>query len=437
MTESSPKNYIVVSTDGHCGADLRAYKPYLESRYHDRFDEWADSYHDMWAQIDEANPIERRVGHASFEAPLNWESAKRLKHTEDEGIAVETLFPNTSPPFFPSGSISAPGPRSAEEYELRFAGLKAHNRWLADFCQDAPGRRVGIAQVFLDDVDAAIEEVTWAKEAGLKGVLLPGDHTLKMVNLYYPRYDPLWEVCADLGLPVHRHGVTPCETAQEGGPAAPWVGSFEGAFYMTRAISHVITAGVFERFPNLKFVTTEALTGFEIPSYLAKLDGMFYAALNWKGTDTRMVEAASRLTRKPSEYFATNCFMAGPLDLPACLEVGTPNLMFGADIPHAEGTSPYTHEALRRIFSDVPEPETRKILGSAAIQVYDLDEAVLQKVADRIGPTVEEVATPLSKEEWPAYPTESRCPMFATGTDPRFASTASSNREQVVVAAMR
>jgi predicted TIM-barrel fold metal-dependent hydrolase len=291
-----------------------------------------------------------------------------------------------------------------------------------------PGAAPGSLKYFLDDLDAAIEEVKWAKQAGLKGILLPGDHTLKMVNLYYPRYDPLWEVCADLDLPVHRHGVSPCETAAEGGPAAPWVGSFEIAFYMTRAISHLICAGVFERYPKLKFVTTEALTGFEIPAYLAKLDGMYKAATELTWTDTRMVEAASHLRRKPSEYFATNCFMGGPLDLRASYEVGTPNVMFGADIPHAEGTSPYTHEVLRYVFSDVSEPEVRRITSVTAAHVYNFNLDELQRVADRIGPSVKEVATPLTPQELPKYPSESRCPTFSVGTDPRIAATSGGNR---------
>ena len=38
----------------------------------------------------------------------------------------------------------------------RWAGLQAHNRWLADFCSQAPGRRAGIAQIMLHDVDASV-----------------------------------------------------------------------------------------------------------------------------------------------------------------------------------------------------------------------------------------------------------------------------------------
>ena len=35
-------HHIVVSADAHCGASVRDYKHYLEARYHDDFDAWAD-----------------------------------------------------------------------------------------------------------------------------------------------------------------------------------------------------------------------------------------------------------------------------------------------------------------------------------------------------------------------------------------------------------
>jgi predicted TIM-barrel fold metal-dependent hydrolase len=400
--------HIVISTDGHCGADLLDYKPFLESRYHEEFDAWASDYHDVWSELEDAVPLGRRVGVASFSAPLNWESAARLQHNHEQGIAAEVLFPNTSPPFFPSGAISAPGPANATEYEYRFAGLRAHNRWLAEFCNDAPGQRAGLAQVFLDDVDAAIGEVRWAKEAGLKGVLLPSDHVLLMANLYYPRYDPLWEVCADLELPIHRHGIKPTEVSAVGGPASPLVGSLEAPFYCNRAIAHLIFAGVFERYPRLKYVTTEPPDGSAILPYLARMDAIMSDA-----TLATFVGRVGELTGMPSEYFATNCFVGNPFDLRSAYERGLPNLMWGSDLPHGEGTSPYSLEAMRAVFAGVPEFDIRKLLTTTAADLYGFDLEVLRPIADRIGPTFAQVSTPLRREEAPRYPTETRSVAFA------------------------
>jgi predicted TIM-barrel fold metal-dependent hydrolase len=405
------ERYLVISTDGHAGADLLDYKPYLEKSYHEEFDAWAATYHDAWGELDDTSPVNRRIGWASFAAPLNWDSKARLLHTEEQGIAAEVLFPNTSPPFYPSGAVSAPGPLNQEEYEHRMAGLRAHNRWLVDFCNDAPGRRAGLAQVLLNDVDAAVAEAKWAKEAGLMGILLPADHVLKMVNLYYPEYEPFWAACADLDLPLHRHGVKATEIAAVGGKASPYIGSIEADFYAARAFVHLILAGVFERYPSLKLATTEPMQAVELFFYLAKLDKMTENVRS-RGHVTA-AGALSNLRRKPSEYFATNCFVGGPLDLRKAYDAGVPNLMWGADLPHAEGTSPYSLEAQRAVFAGIPEDDTRKMLSENALKVYGFDAKLLRSVADRVGPTVAQLAEPLRPEEIPSYPQDSRCGTFA------------------------
>jgi len=410
-----PLRQVLISTDGHAGADLRDYKPYLESEYHEQFDAWADSYHDAWVdETDQERPLNHRLGVASATAPLNWDSDMRLDYLDSQGIAAEVLFPNTAPPFYPSGALTSPAPRSAEEFELRSAGLRAHNRWLADFCSQAPDRWAGFAQIFLDDIDAAIAEARWAKAAGLRGVLLPNDHVLRMINLYYPEYDPLWAVCAELELPVHRHASFPTESVHEGGDASALVGMVEMQFYMVRAIGHMILSGAFERHPGLVFVLTEITNASEIPSYLARLDGM--AGMNL-GAGTPLYEhikdALAALHRRPSEYFATNCFVAGPThDLRPAHDIGTPNLMWGADVPHSEGTSPYTLEALRTMLWDLPQEDLHALLATRAAAVYGFDLVKLQAVADRIGPTLDEIKTPLPIEERPRFPEDTRCTIF-------------------------
>ena len=167
---------------------------------------------------------------------------------------------------------------------MRFAGLRAHNRWLADFCNQAPDRRAGFAQIFLDDVDDAIAEVRWAKEAGLRGVLLPGDHVLKMANLYYPRYEPLWASARSSTFRSIAMLRRPPNPSTRAGKASQLVAFVEIQFYTARAVSHLIFSGVFERHPSLKFVTTEIAGASELARDLAKMDMM--AGLRDMGTGT-------------------------------------------------------------------------------------------------------------------------------------------------------
>jgi len=416
MAIDSQRRQILFSTDGHGGADLLDYRPYLEERFHERFDDWASHYSDAWADgLDQDRDANHRIGVASAQAPANWDPDLRLSLLDEQGIAAEVLFPNTSPPFYPSGAVTAPGPRTPEEYELRFAGVRAHNRWLADFCLRAPDRWAGFAQLLLDDVDAAIAEVRWAKEAGLKGVLLPNDHVLGLANLYYPRLDPLWAVCAELELPVHRHTSFPTESVDQGGPASALVGMTEVQFYATRAIGHMILSGVFERHPELKFVVTEISSASAVLPYLKSLDAVL--EVTNLGEHTPMYEhitdAVDALKLLPTEYFARNCYLAGPTrDLRPAYDLGVPNLMWGADFPHSEGTHPFTIEAIRVMLSDLPEDELDVLLAGRAMELYDFDRTTLQHVADRIGPTVQELTTPLDAADYPAYPEQSRCGIF-------------------------
>ena len=90
--------------------------------------------------------------------------APAARSMEADGVVAEVIFPNTVPPFFPKGSLVEQPPGASDgDLAKRWAGLQAHNRWLADFCSQAPGRRAGIAQIMLHDVDASVREIEWAK----------------------------------------------------------------------------------------------------------------------------------------------------------------------------------------------------------------------------------------------------------------------------------
>jgi predicted TIM-barrel fold metal-dependent hydrolase len=406
---TSSDRYVLVSSDAHAGADLRGYLPYLPSALHEAFDAWAGDFHDPWVDFDMAmeGPADEglKMGRMSFVSPYSWDSDTRLAHMDQEGIAAEVVFPNTVPPFFPSGIITAAAPANAEEYRLRWAGVQAHNRWLVDFCAQAPHRRIGLAQVFLNDIDDAVAEVRWAKEAGLQGILLPCDHPKSLINLFDTRLDPLWAVCSELELPVHRHATSGGETESPNLPGALAVGAHEIEFFFMRALSHLIFGGVFERFPRLKFVFTESSIGW-VPRELAKLDAeLHFGGKKGHGGYPVFHTSAEMLTRTASEYWQRNCWFGASLLMPSDMalrdQLGVDTIMWGADYPHTEGSFPHSRLGLRLVFGDVPEQEVRRMLAGNAADVYDLDLGKLQAIADQIGPTVDEIATPVAVEELP------------------------------------
>ncbi len=102
---------------------------------------------------------------------------------------------------------------------------------------------------------------------------------------------------------------------------------------------------------------------------------------------------------RPSEYFEKHVWLGGSLmkryEAEMRHEIGIDKLMWGADYPHLEGAAPVHRETLRYIFGGIPEAELRPILGGNAVDLWGFDANQLQAVADRVGPSVADLATPL------------------------------------------
>ena len=311
-------------------------------------------------------------------------------------MVAEVLFPNTVPPFFPTGQILSPAP-TAVDFERRLAGLRAHNRWLADFVALQPHRRAGLAQVFLNDVDEAVADARWAKANGLVGILIPGVSldTPWVEPLFSPVYEPLWAACQELDLTIAHHSGATGLPRYPNYPAATGVFVIETSFYTNRALWHLILAGVFERYPRLRFVMTEQ--GCEwVQDALTAMD--FYHGQSLTGRIGE-IHAGFVLPIRPSEYFARNCYIAAsfpsPADGPRIRELGPGRVMWGSDYPHHEGTTPYSREALRHTFSGWAKAELRPLLAETAAEVYGFDLAALANLAEQHGPTVDELRLPL------------------------------------------
>ncbi len=399
---TSADRYTIISVDGHAGADMWGYKQYLPSRWHDEFDAWANAYQNPYSDL------------LASTAYRNWDSDKRIEETESQGVVAEVLFPNTIPPFFTQSNLTALEPTDAD-YEHRWAGIQAHNRWLADFCAAAPGRRAGCAQVFLNDLDDTLGEIQWAKQNidVFGGVLLPNvPPNSALPPLWDPHYEPLWELCEELDVVLNVHS----------GSGLPDFGSAEAAraimlielsWYAHRAVWHLAVGGVLERHPSLRVALTEQGTSW-IPRGLETLD-WFHRRMTHGGAAEAVFfgAVAKQMSLTPSEYFQRNFWVGAsflrPSESPLRYEVGVDRIMWGADYPHSEGSYPYTTEALRAAFADVPPDETKMMLETTATQVYGFDLAELRKIGDKIGPTVAEVAVPLDPAD---YPSDSTCNAF-------------------------
>jgi predicted TIM-barrel fold metal-dependent hydrolase len=172
----------------------------------------------------------------------------------------------------------------------------------------------------------------------------------------------------------------------------------EVPFYTERPLVQMILSGVFERFPRLKVVLTEAGCAW-VPPLLERLDGVIRGIRDTGATGEIRYGADHVLPKDASEYFHQNVWMGvsqpRQADAEARHVIGIDKFMWGSDYPHDEGTYPYTRENLRARFSDAPEAEMRKILAGNAAKMYGFDLDALAPIAAQFGPTVEEVATPI------------------------------------------
>jgi predicted TIM-barrel fold metal-dependent hydrolase len=389
MATTDQDRYTIISSDCHAGGSHEQYREYLEKAYLEDFDAWRNKYKNPYRDLHDGGRVR------------NWDDDRRNGDLEADGQVAEVVFPNTVPPFFPSFVLFAKPP-TAEQYEHRLAGIRAHNRWLVDFCNRFPERRAGIGQIFLNDIDDAIADVHFIKDNNLRGGLLlpniPPD-CYWVSPLIDPAYDRLWKVCEDLGVVVNLHGGT---GAPDYGrfPSSPLVFINEVTFYSQRPLVQFIISGIFERFPNLKFAITETGCNW-VPPLLDQIDTMLAGIRATGRTGELAYDVDTIPPRSATEYFQRNCWMGvsqpGLSDIAARDSLGADRFMWGSDYPHNEGTGPFTREHLRQVMQGIPETEVRAMLSTNVAKLYDFDLDALAPLTAEYGPTVDEIAQPLTE----------------------------------------
>ncbi len=387
--------YIIISADGHAGGNHAQYREYLDPAWRDEFDAWRGRYKNPFRDLQDDG------------RSRNWDTARRNADLDAEGIAAEVLFPNTVPPFFPTGVVIAPAP-TAEEFPKRLAGLRAHNRWLVDFVAESPERRAGLAQIALNDVDEAVSRRLWAKEQGL--ARHPPARRLARHPVDRPAllavYDPFWAACQETGLSITHHA---------GGSGIPNYGTAPVVDHDVRA-----RVGLLRQPGPVAPHHVRRLRALPGPPVRDDRAGLVVAAsgAHPDGRHPQLDRAGSHrgdrqprrraLPHKPSDYFKRNCFIGAsfppPSEAATFHGIGIDKMMWGSDYPHNEACSPLSRESLRHSFEGWSEEDLHKVLSENAAGVYGFDLDELRVIADRIGPTVEEIATPLDDGPRPPEP---------------------------------
>src|SRR3954451_21021412 len=308
MPTATTDRYTIISSDCHAGGSHEMYREYLDPAYREEFDAWRNKYKNPFRDLQDGGRIR------------NWDDDRRIGDLEADGIVGEVVFPNTVPPFFPSFVLFARPPKP-DEYEHRLAGIRAHNRWMSDFCARHPERRAGIGQIFLNDVDDAIDDVRWIKEHGLRGGILlptipPDVDWIKPLN--HPDYDRLWAVCEELEVPINCHGGTG-SPAYARVPSSALIMLAEVSMYSRRPLLFLLLSGVFERFPGLRFVMTEQGCAW-LPPLLDQLDGILANVRDKGAIGELRFKPEQAPPRSATEYFQQNVWLGASFPVRADIE---------------------------------------------------------------------------------------------------------------------
>lgn len=236
------------------------------------------------------------------------------------------------------------------------------NDELAEAVKRYPGRLGGFAMLGMKDPETAAAELErCVSRLGFYGALLDG--TVDGAFLDEPRFLPVFETAAKLGVPIYLHPAPPPEPVMKayysGLPEglgqmlsiAGWGWHAETALHTLR----LIVAGVFDRVPGLQLIIGHM--GEMLPMALARSSGM--------------LSGQARLRQTVAEYFKTNIHVttSGYFSLPplkCALEVmGIERMMYSVDYPFsANGHGKDFLEAAREVLS----PEEMEMLAHGNVE---------------------------------------------------------------------
>ncbi len=391
--------YLVISSDCHAGLPPERYRDYLDPQHREAFDAALPAQIAAMEAANEQFLVKEineqwRAGHEDGLTGA-WDHDARCRVLDGDGLAGEIVFPDgiteyNTPPFGAGLGL----PTEGVDPELQWAGAIAHNRWLKELCDMAPERRCGVAVVpALWDVERAAAYVAEIRKEGLRSILIPTVWG-SFAPYHHPRYEPLWQACADNEVVINFHsGATPRKDHFGDWPA-PGAEKLTGdmgvyltevTWFVARPLTYLIWGGVFERHPTLKVAITEGTCSWA-PELLKLMNLRYDHGME----DQKLGDYRSHLSMRPSEYFERNVALGASCvrrsEVEKRHEIGVGTIMWGTDYPHPEGSWPHSQDEVREVFTGLPEDEIAMMLGENAARFYGFDTEKLAPIVARIGP---------------------------------------------------
>ncbi|GCD91169.1 amidohydrolase family protein [Nocardioides sp. LS1] len=418
MSGSDSESVVIVSGDSHCGPRAEDLRPYFEAKFLPAFDEFIAEQQKAENAYTVFSPTEGRMRRQDLNSRTegHYDPHARIRDMDRDGIAVQVIFhgsQNDQP--FPLGHRGTSDVRTvipANELENAAAGMRAFNRWLADFCSVEPERHIGLVHLPMWDIEESVKQLQWGADHGLRGVNFPSPRQW-LTEYDDPAWAPFW-ACAQankMHLNTHSGGVgAPGIYGDPEKMNLPRAGAIQqlemDSWPYRRGMGRMIFGEVFERYPDLKLLLTEG-RGVWWENAVRELDQA------WEDATPELQALVPKL---PNQYVQSNVFFGvsfmANFEAQTAVEQGFDKmLIWGSDYPHREGTWAFpdpeienepirSQLAIRDAMTGIPEESVRKMMYGNGVRAFDLDLDVLQAVANRIkAPTITELMTPLSDDE--------------------------------------
>ena len=159
----SDDHYIIISADTHAGGSHAQYREYLDPKYRDDFDAWRDKYKNPFKDLKDTDLRIR-----------NWDTRAPQRTTRRPTASSAR---SSSPTRCRRSSRASCCSRSRRRPTSTSTASPASGPTTAGWSTSSPSSpsaRAGIGQIFLNDVDDAIDDVKWCHENGLRGGVLVG-----------------------------------------------------------------------------------------------------------------------------------------------------------------------------------------------------------------------------------------------------------------------
>jgi predicted TIM-barrel fold metal-dependent hydrolase len=307
--------------------------------------------------------------------PSAWDPKARLELLDAFGIEAQVLYPN---------AIGLGGQNlvnTVKDPSLVLLCVRLYNDAMAEVQENSGNRFLPMPIMPAWSIDECVKEAERCAAMNYRGVNMTADpQDSGSPDLGDPAWDPFWDACEELRLPVHFHiGASQSSLSYYGTTfwpsqddiVKPAIGGASLFQNNSRILLNSAYSGMFDRHPDLKMVSVESGIGW-IPFMLEAMD--------YELEENAAEYARTKLKKAPSEYFrdnwvATMWFEQGRGGLQGLIEtVGEDNIMFETDWPHPTCLFPSPLEAVEEKISRLRPETQRKVMGDTAIALYRIDD---------------------------------------------------------------